>query len=213
MQPATADQVADILRWASQEKVAIVPRGAGTGVMGGAIPLRPAVVLDLTRLDDVAVHAEDMCIEAGAGATLAALARAAEEHGLMFAHDPWSVSMATVGGAIATNGMGYLFGPYGKMGDQVLAVEAALPDGTVLRTRPTLSGGPGPMLHKLFAGAEGVLGVVTRAWLRGVAGSGEPAVRGLPLSHVCRRFRRREGSVSAGHRAVGHGHVGFSAGA
>lgn len=166
VQPATADQVADILRWASQEKVAIVPRGAGTGVMGGAIPLRPAVVLDLTRLDDVAVHAEDMCIEAGAGATLAALARAAEEHGLMFAHDPWSVSMATVGGAIATNGMGYLFGPYGKMGDQVLAVEAALPDGTVLRTRPTLSGGPGPMLHKLFAGAEGVLGVVTRAWLR-----------------------------------------------
>lgn len=166
VQPGTAAEVAAILAWATEAGVPIVPRGAGTGVMGGAIPLRPAVVLDLTRLDDVLVHREDMRIEAGAGATLARVAAAAAREGLLFAHDPWSLSMATVGGAIATNGMGYLFGPYGKMGDQVLGLEVALPDGTVMRTRPTLSGGPGPMLHKLFAGAEGVLGVITRAWLR-----------------------------------------------
>lgn len=67
VQPGTAAEVAAILAWATEAGVPIVPRGAGTGVMGGAIPLRPAVVLDLTRLDDVLVHREDMRIEAGAG--------------------------------------------------------------------------------------------------------------------------------------------------
>ncbi|MFO7311091.1 MAG: FAD-binding oxidoreductase [Bacillota bacterium] len=166
VQPGTAQEVAAVLAWASREGVPVVPRGGGTGVMGAAIPVKPAVALDMSRLDDVQVHREDMRIEAGAGATLARVAKAAEAEGLLFAHDPWSLSMATVGGAISTNGMGYLFGPYGKMGDQVLGLEVALADGTVIRTRPTLSGGPGPMLHKLFVGAEGIFGVITRAWLR-----------------------------------------------
>jgi len=166
VQPGSSQEVARVLRWAADASVAVVPRGGGTGVMGGAIPLRPAVVLDLSRLDDVVVEPDNMRIEAGAGATLGAVAQAAERHGLMFAHDPWSVGIATVGGAISTNGMGYLFGPCGKMGDQVLGLEVALPDGTLVRTRPTLSGGPGPLLHKLFVGAEGALGVITRAWLR-----------------------------------------------
>ncbi|MBO8142179.1 MAG: FAD-binding oxidoreductase [Firmicutes bacterium] len=165
VRPGSAQEVAQVLAWASRERLAVVPRGGGTGVMGAAIPMRPAVALDLTRLNAVHVHRDDMRIEAGAGATLARVAEAAAEQGLLFAHDPWSLPIATVGGAISTNGMGYLFGRYGKMADQVLGLEVALPDGTLIRTRPTLSGGPGPLLHKLFAGAEGIFGVITRAWL------------------------------------------------
>jgi len=191
VRPKDAAETAAVLAWASRWGVAVVPRGGGTGVMGAAIPVRPAVVLDLGRLDDVVVHAADMRLEAGAGATLYSVARAAEEEGLLFAHDPWSVRMATVGGAISTNGMGYLAGPYGKMGEQVLALEVALADGTVIATRPTLSGGPGPLVHRLFAGAEGVFGVITRAWLRA-----------WPLPEVRLFGSFRFSTFAAGFRAV-----------
>lgn len=166
VRPGDAREVAAVLAWATRRGAAVVPRGAGTGVMGGAVPLRPAVVLELGRLNGVEVHAGDLAASAGAGASLQAVNEAAKAHGLMLAHDPWSLSMATVGGAIATNGMGYLYGRYGTMADQVLAVEVAMADGSLWRSPYGPAGVPGPDLARLMAGCQGTLGIITSALLR-----------------------------------------------
>jgi alkyldihydroxyacetonephosphate synthase len=104
--------------------------------------------------------------DVGAGVTIQALNQAAARHGLMCAHDPWTVAVATVGGTIGTNSLGYLGGKYGAMGDQVLGVEAVLPTGDIVSTRAVEKASTGPGLHHLFIGAEGCFGIVTRATLR-----------------------------------------------
>ncbi|MGD9895403.1 MAG: FAD-binding oxidoreductase, partial [Dehalococcoidia bacterium] len=85
---------------------------------------------------------------------------------LVCGHDPWTVPIATVGGAISTHGLGYLGARYGSIGDQVLALEVVLADGTVIRTRPAERTSTGPQLRRLWVGAEGTLGVITEATLR-----------------------------------------------
>src|SRR5262245_56885569 len=110
--------------------------------------------------------------DVGAGVTLEALNQAAAPHGLMCGHDPWTVAVATVGGTIGTNSLGYLGGKYGAMGDQVLGVEAVLPTGEIITTRAVAESSPGPGLHRLYFGAERCLGSVTR-----------PRPRLWPISH------------------------------
>lgn len=165
--PRSADEVAATLRAACDAEIPVVAYGGGTGLMGGARSVRPGLVIDLRFLDRV----REVDVEAGyawveAGAVLDPVNRALEPHGVMLGHDPWTVGLATVGGAISTNGLGFLGGAYGSMGDQTLAVEAALADGTIVRTRPVAPRSAGFDLSRLFVGTEGIFGVVTAAALR-----------------------------------------------
>jgi FAD/FMN-containing dehydrogenase len=169
VRPATAGAAARVLAFASREELPVVPWGGGTGLMGGALSAARGLVLDLCRLSDIDVRPGDRLVWAGAGAVLAEVDAALRLHGLQLGHDPWTFSIATVGGAISTNGLGYKGGRYGGMGDQVLAVEVALADGTIFRTRAVSRRSTGPDLARLFAGAEGTLGVVTAAALRAYA--------------------------------------------
>ena len=164
--PRSTAEVQAVVRLANTHRVPVVPLGGGSGLMGGAASVMPGVVLDLCRLTEVRIRPVDRMAEAGAGATIAALNAAAKPHGLMCGHDPWTVSVATVGGTIATNSLGYLGGKYGAMGDQVLALEAVLPSGDIVATRAVEKASTGPGLHRLLIGAEGCFGVVTRATLR-----------------------------------------------
>jgi FAD/FMN-containing dehydrogenase len=134
--------------------------------MGGGATVVPGIVLDLRGLQEMSVRAADRVAEVGAGVTIQELNRAAMPYGLMCAHDPWTVAVATVGGTIATNSLGYLGGKYGAMGEQVLGLEVVLPDGEILRTRGVEKASTGPALHRLFVGAEGCFGIITRAVLR-----------------------------------------------
>ena len=84
----------------------------------------------------------------------------------MLGHDPWSRPIATVGGAISTNGVGYTAARHGSMGEQVLGLEAVLADGEVIRTRGVPKPSYGPSLNHLFIGSEGTFGVITEATLR-----------------------------------------------
>lgn len=165
VRPASAAQTALVLRLASEAGVAVIAYGAGTGLMGGARSLGPGIVLDTARLNSVSVSAADRLVWAGAGAVLADVDRELGRHGLCLGHDPWTYPVATVGGALSTNGLGYRGGRYGGIGDQALALEVALADGSVVRTRAVRRSATVPDLARLFIGAQGTLGVITAAAL------------------------------------------------
>jgi alkyldihydroxyacetonephosphate synthase len=166
VRPEHTAEVAAVIRFATTHRIPVFPVGGGSGLMGGAASVVPGLVLDLRGLQDIHIRPADRMADAGAGVTIQALNQAAAPHGLMCAHDPWTVAVATVGGTIGTNSLGYLGGKYGAMGDQVLGLEAVLPTGAIITTRAVEKSSTGPGLHRLFIGAEGCFGIVTRATLR-----------------------------------------------
>jgi glycolate oxidase len=163
--------VADVqatLRLAGEHGVPVVPRGAGTGLAGGALAGRGAVVLDVSGLDRIVeIDADDELAVVEAGVVTADLDRAARKSGLRYAPDPASAELSTIGGNIATNAGGMRCVKYGVTREAVLGLEVVLADGRVLRTgRRTVKGVSGLDLTGLFVGSEGTLGVVVGATLR-----------------------------------------------
>ena len=164
VRPATTRQVSEVLRLANEGGVAVVPYGGGTGVMGAVIPLRGGIALDMRGMDHIVeVQPAERLVRVQPGVLLDDLGREAERHGLMLGHDPWSLSIATVGGAISTDSVGYRASKYGSMGDQVRALEVVLAAGSIARTRSLARQSSGPGLNRLFVGAEGTMGVITEA--------------------------------------------------
>lgn len=167
VRPRSTEEVAQIVRLASREKIPIVPYGGGTGLMGGALSLRGGMVIDLKGMDKIlSISQQDRSVSVEAGVVLKALEEELNKKGLILGHDPWTLSFATVGGAISTDGLGYRAAKYGSMGDQVLGLEVVLADGKVLETRSTPKSSTGISLNRLFIGAEGNLGIITKAVLQ-----------------------------------------------
>jgi glycolate oxidase len=161
-------EVAATVRWASQHRVPVVPRGGGTGLAGGAAAVDGCVILSLTRMNAIREldPADEMAV-AEAGVLNADLDRAAAAHGLMYPPDPSSYEISTIGGNLATNAGGLRCVKYGVTRDAVLGLEVVLADGRVVRTgRRTVKGVAGYDLTGLFVGSEGTLGVITSATLR-----------------------------------------------
>ncbi len=162
--PASTAEVAAVMAYASAQGAAVIPYGGGTGVMGAVVPRRGGIALDLRRMDQVIeVSREDRIARVQPGVYLADLDAAARRRGLILGHDPWSVPIATVGGAISTDSVGYRASKYGSMGRQVRGLEVVLGGGEIVRTRPIARQSSGPMLNGLFVGAEGTMGVITEA--------------------------------------------------
>ncbi len=166
VRPANAQDVARVLALASEAGVPVVAYGAGTGLMGGARSRERGIVLDTVRLNTIDVQPGDRLVWAGSGAILEHVDAALRQHGFCLGHDPWTFPVATVGGTLSTNSLGYKGGRYGGMGAQAIALEVALPDGTLFRTRAVRRHSAGPDLARLFIGAEGTLGVITAAALQ-----------------------------------------------
>jgi len=167
VRPRSTKEVAAVVAVAQRHGVGVVPYGGGTGVMGAAIPVAPSVVVDTTGLDRILeISQQDLTVRVEAGVLLSRLEEELEESGLMLPHDPWSLPIATVGGAISTNGMGYRVGRYGSMGDLVLGLTVVLPDGRILQTRGVWGKSVGLNLNHLFIGTEGVFGIITEAVLK-----------------------------------------------
>ncbi|GAB3075421.1 FAD-binding oxidoreductase [Nocardioides zeae] len=163
----SVDEVRAVLAWAHEQRVPVVPRGAGTGLAGGAVA-DGALVLDVSGMRRI-VHVdpvEEVAV-VEPGVLTADLDAAAAEHGLMYAPDPASAAISTIGGNIATNAGGMRCVKHGVTRDAVLGLEVVLADGRLLRTgRATAKGVVGYDLTALLVGSEGTLGVVVGATLR-----------------------------------------------
>ncbi|MCS0498027.1 FAD-binding oxidoreductase [Protaetiibacter mangrovi] len=156
------------LRWAHAHDVPVVPRGAGTGLAGGAIGRSGELVVSTARMTRVLeISADDELAVVEAGLVNAALNAALAPHGLWYAPDPASRDISTIGGNIATNAGGLMCVKYGVTREAVLGLAVVLADGRLLRLgRRTVKGVTGYDLTALFIGSEGTLGVVVEATLR-----------------------------------------------
>jgi alkyldihydroxyacetonephosphate synthase len=167
VEPGSTSEIQQIVRLANEEKVPIVPYGGGSGLMGGALSTRSTIVLDLRAMNQILeIDPEAFSARVQAGIVLEALDKGLNEVGFILGHDPWTVPVATVGGAISTNSVGYRAGLYGSMGAQVLGLEAVLPTGELLRTRAIPKSSVGINLNSLLIGGEGCFGVITEATIR-----------------------------------------------
>ena len=164
--PATTGEVATVLAWASQTGTAVVPRGAGSGVCGGATADNDAVVLDLSRMDCIGeVDVISHTVEVQAGVRGDRLEQELAKLGLTTGHYPQSIAISTVGGWIAASSAGQASTGFGAIEDILLGLTAVLPDGEILRLRPVPRSAAGPDLRRLLVGSEGTLAVVTEATL------------------------------------------------
>ena len=166
--PRTTQDVSAALRLASSYGVAVVPRGAGTSLAGGASAVEGCLVLSTEAMSSIrSLDPLDRVAVVEAGVVNAALDRAAGEHGLMFAPDPSSWEISTVGGNVATNAGGLRCVKYGVTRQSVLGLEVVLADGRVVSTGTrTTKNVAGYDLTGLLVGSEGPLGVITAATVR-----------------------------------------------
>ncbi|SEG26378.1 glycolate oxidase [Nonomuraea solani] len=162
------DDVVTTMKWATEHRVPVVPRGAGTGLAGASVASDGAIVLSLAKMTAIReLSPADEIAVVEPGVINADLDRAAREHGLMYAPDPSSYEISTIGGNLATNAGGLRCVKYGVTRDSALGLEVVLADGRILNTgRRTMKGVTGYDLTGLFVGSEGTLGVITAATVR-----------------------------------------------
>ncbi|MGE2723152.1 FAD-binding oxidoreductase [Mycolicibacterium pulveris] len=168
VRPGTAAEVAAVLRTCRDAGVCVTVQGGRTSLVAGTVPEHDDVLLSTERLRDAGpVDVVERRIAVGAGVTLAEVQRAAAASGLVFGVDLAARDSATVGGMASTNAGGLRTVRYGNMGEQVIGLEVALPDGTVLHRHSRVRmDNTGYDLASLFIGAEGTLGVITGLELR-----------------------------------------------
>ena len=166
--PTSTDEVSALLRLASEHRVPVVPRGAGTGLSGGAAGIDGALTIALTRMDRILeIDTANLCVVTQPGVINAALKKAVAAEGLFYAPDPASYESCSIGGNLGTNAGGLCCVKYGQTRDWVLGLEVVLADGTVIRTGGrNVKDTAGYALTQLFVGSQGTLGIITEATLR-----------------------------------------------
>ncbi|BBY59738.1 FAD-linked oxidase [Mycolicibacterium sarraceniae] len=167
VRPSRTEEVQTVLRWASENRIAVVPRGAGTGLSGGATAVNGGIVLSTEKMRDITVDPVTRTAVVQPGLLNAEVKKAVAEYGLWYPPDPSSFEICSIGGNIATNAGGLCCVKYGVTTDYVLGLQVVLADGTAVRLGgPRLKDVAGLSLTKLFVGSEGTLGVITEVTLR-----------------------------------------------
>ncbi len=164
---ASRDEVISVVRWSSERGIPFVPRGAGTGLSGGATPVPRCVVLDLNRMNRVLhVDLPNRFAVVEPGVINIKLTHAVHADGFHYAPDPSSQKACTIGGNVAENSGGPHCLKYGMTTDHILGLEVVLPGGEAVRLGGPLAESPGYDLTGLFVGTEGTFGVVTEVTVR-----------------------------------------------
>jgi glycolate oxidase len=172
----STEDVQTAVRFAAEHGLAVVPRGAGSGLSGGSSAVDGCLVVSTERMTRVDVDPVTRTLVAQPGAMNAAVKAAAAEHDLWYPPDPSSYEICSIGGNVATNAGGLCCVKYGVTTDYVLGLTVVLADGTAVELGgPRLKDVAGLSLTKLFVGSEGTLGIVTRVVLRLIPAQRPPA--------------------------------------
>ncbi|MEV6868199.1 FAD-linked oxidase C-terminal domain-containing protein [Streptosporangium subroseum] len=167
VRPGSAKEVSRILAWANERSIPVVPRGAGSSLAAGAVPVQGGIVLALTRMNRIlSIDPVDLIAVVEPGVTTQALATTVREHGLHYPPDPGSQRVSTLGGNVATNAGGLHGLKDGNTGGYVLGVQAVLADGEIIQAGGRLlKDVAGYDIVHLLTGSEGTLAVLTELTL------------------------------------------------
>lgn len=168
LKPSTAEEVSQIVKYCNENLLPITPRGAGTGLSGGALPIKGGVVISLERMNKIlSIDEKNFQVKLEAGVINYDLQLALSEVNLFYPPDPSSWQSSFIGGNIMTNAGGARAVKYGVTSAYVLNLEMVLPNGEIIWTGAnTLKNSTGINVTQLFVGSEGTLGIVTKAILK-----------------------------------------------
>ncbi len=165
--PETVEQVSAVLRYCREQGVRIVPRGAGTSLSGGALPLADGILLGMGKFNRILqIDYDNRLARVQPGVTNLAITRAVEADGFYYAPDPSSQIACSIGGNIAENSGGVHCLKYGLTTNNILGLECVLTDGSVIRLGGSHFDGGGYDLMGLMTGSEGLLAVITEVTVR-----------------------------------------------
>jgi glycolate oxidase len=166
--PGSTDEISQIMRVANQEKIHIIPRGAGTNISGNSVARKGGVIMAFHRMNRILeIDHENMCAVVQPGVVNAELQKEVAGYGLMYPPDPASMFVSTIGGNVALNAGGPRGVKYGVTRDYLLGLEVVLPSGEVIKTGgKTLKNVSGYDLTRLICGSEGTLGIITEITVR-----------------------------------------------
>lgn len=185
LHPTTTAAVSAILRQATADRIAVVPFGAGSGVVGGVVNAGSFVTVDLGGLTAGPEFDDDRGeVTVGAGMIGADLERLLNARGRRIPHYPQSLALASVGGLVATRSSGTFSSKYGNIEDFLVALEVVLADGTVVSTKAVPRSSTGPSIAQLFVGSEGTLGVITSVTLRTLTTAATSRFRGIAFGTI-----------------------------
>lgn len=168
--PESAEEISRILTIANRERISVVPRGAGTGTTGGALPVSGGIVISMDRLNRILrIDPDNMIAVVEPSVITSELQRRLEHYGLFYPPDPASADKCTIGGNVAECAGGLRAVKYGVTRDYVLGLEAVLPTGEIINTgAETVKGVVGYDLTRLLVGSEGTLAIITAIILRAI---------------------------------------------
>jgi glycolate oxidase len=165
--PSRVEEVAAVLRYCKEIGIKVVPRGAGTSLSGGALPLADGVLLGMAKFNRILdIDYDNRCVTAQPGVTNLALTQAVEHAGFYYAPDPSSQIACTIGGNVAENSGGVHCLKYGLTTNNILGIEVVLTDGEIVRLGGKHLDAEGYDLLGVMTGSEGLLGVVTEVTVR-----------------------------------------------
>lgn len=192
VKPTSTEQVSDVMKLANQEMIPVTPRGAGSGLAGGAIPLYGGIVLSCEKMDRILeIDGVNLVAVVEPGVITNDLCRRVAEEGLFYAGYPMSVESSFVGGNVACNAGGAKVVKYGSTAAHVLGLEVVLPTGEVIEVGgKRRKDSSGYSLLRLFVGSEGTLGIFTKIYLNLIPEPGRVAELLVPFKSV-------EGAIDA----------------
>ncbi|MEO1928209.1 MAG: FAD-linked oxidase C-terminal domain-containing protein [Nautiliaceae bacterium] len=167
--PENEEEVSRILKYCNEEKIAIIPRGAGSGFTGGALPVNGGIVLALEKYMNkiLEIDEKDMVAVVQPGVINAELQKAVEERGLFYPPDPASMDYSTIGGNVSENAGGMRAAKYGLTKDYVMSLKAVLPNGEIIRAgKRTIKDVAGYNVAGILIASEGTLAVITEITLK-----------------------------------------------